>query len=63
MNASFHGNGEDTHYFFEWGTTTILRHFTAAPPGRDPGRSPVKRPHFELTGLTPVTTYHYRVVA
>jgi hypothetical protein len=64
MNASFQGNGEDTHYFFEWGTTTTYGHLTAAPPGEDLGPVTGKTAlHFNLTGLTPITTYHYRVVA
>jgi sugar lactone lactonase YvrE len=64
LKASFLGNGEDTHYYFEWGPTTSYGNFTAPPPGRDLGA--VTGPttlSYELTGLTPVTTYHYRVVA
>jgi hypothetical protein len=64
LNAALRGNGEDTRYYFEWGTTNSYGNFTAPPPGRDLG--PVTGAtslSFQLTGLTPVTTYHYRVVA
>jgi DNA-binding beta-propeller fold protein YncE len=64
LNASFNGNGEDTHYYFEWGTDSSYGNTTAAPPGTDAG-SP-SGPHglsSGLTGLTVETTYHYRIVA
>ncbi len=66
LNASFLGNGEDTHYYFEWGTTTSYGNQTTIPPGEDAGSPSGPTPtglSFHLTGLEPATTYHYRVVA
>lgn len=66
LNGSFVGNGDDTHYYFEWGPTIAYDHRTAAPPGTDagspsgPGRTTVA---FNLTGLDPRARYHYRIVA
>ncbi len=37
LNGSFVGNGEDTHYYFEWGTDQSYGHTTPAPPGVDAG--------------------------
>jgi sugar lactone lactonase YvrE len=64
LNATFNGNGEDTHYFFEWGTTTAYGNTTAAPPGADAGAPTVTKPlSFHLEGLQVETVYHYRVIA
>jgi phosphodiesterase/alkaline phosphatase D-like protein/DNA-binding beta-propeller fold protein YncE len=64
LNASFNGNGEDTHYYFEWGTSGSYGNTTAAPPGTDAGSPSGAEPlHFDLSGLTVETTYHYRIVA
>ena len=66
LTASFVGNGEDTHYYFEWGPTSAYGHTTTAPPGEDvgspagPSRTALS---VALTGLSPYMTYHYRVVA
>ena len=66
LNASFVGDGSDTHYYFEWGPTNAYGNTTAAPPGQDAG-SPTGPSHTSisatLTGLEPYSTYHYRVVA
>jgi hypothetical protein len=63
LNGSYVGNGADTHYFFEWGPTTSYGSSTsdtdAGSPG-GPGRTALSA---TLSGLTPFTTYHYRVVA
>ena len=66
LNASFTGDGEDTHYYFEWGETTAYGNDTAVPPGLDAGSPTGPEPTkvaFKLTGLDPVTNYHYRIVA
>ena len=66
LNASFVGNGEDTHYYFEWGETEGYGHKTAIPPGEDAGSPAGPSPtqvHFDLLGLSAEITYHYRVVA
>ena len=64
LNGSFNPSGEDTRFYFEWGTTTSYGHVTAAPPGIDAGEgNSVVHEHADLTGLNPVTSYHYRIVA
>ena len=64
MKGHFTGNGEETSYYFEWGTTTSYGTKSAVPPGVSTG-SPVglTNVEFEATGLLPDTTYHYRIVA
>jgi hypothetical protein len=64
LHGEFNGNGEDTHYYFEYGPTKSYGLFSDAAPGRDAGST---------TGPTPVTseiskfegysTYHFRLVA
>jgi len=66
LNASFVGDGSHAHYYFEWGPTTAYGNETATPPGTDagspsgPSRTAIST---ELTGLSPYSTYHFRVVA
>jgi hypothetical protein len=64
FNASYEGNGEDTHYYFEYGKTTAYGMNSAPPPGEDngSGTTPVTLT-YRACGLEPGTTYHYRVVA
>jgi phosphodiesterase/alkaline phosphatase D-like protein len=53
--------GLPTTYHFEYGETTA---YGAATPQRGAGRGTVARDvSFRVEGLTPGTTYHYRVVA
>ena len=60
LNGSFVGNGEDTHYYFEWGTDQSYGHTTPAPPGVDAGSGVGPTPpSANLTELTPQTEYHY----
>jgi hypothetical protein len=65
LKGSFEGNGEDTRYYFEWGTTTAYGQRSATPPGPSAG-SPNFPPRTPLvhtaSGLQPETVYHYRVV-
>jgi phosphodiesterase/alkaline phosphatase D-like protein len=64
LNAHFIGTEEDTHYYFEWGTTTEYGDTSAAPPGDDAGSTSGGTPlSFDASGLLTGTTYHYRVVA
>jgi phosphodiesterase/alkaline phosphatase D-like protein len=66
LNGSFRGEGNDVHYYYDWGTGTSYGNRSAVPPGDDigspsgPGRTSIP---FDLSGLAPETTYHYRVVA
>ena len=64
LNGSFSGNAEDTHYYFEWGTTEAYGNLTALPPGADAG-SPMGETsvHFDLNHLSVATTYDFRLVA
>ncbi len=63
LHGSFEGTGLDTRYFFEWGLTNAYGNQTPADPA-DAGvtTGPTSVPG-QVTGLTAVTTYHYRVVA
>jgi hypothetical protein len=65
LKASFEGNGEETKYYFEWGTTTAYGTQSAVPPGESAG-SPTFPPatplSYAVSGLQPDTLYHYRVV-
>jgi hypothetical protein len=65
LHGSFDPEGEDTHYYFEWGTTLAYGHMTPAPSGTDAGSgSGTEEVETSLAGLTTaLTTYHYRIVA
>jgi hypothetical protein len=68
LNGSFEGNGEVTSYFFEYGTSACpcatrmpvspTEVAAGSPPG--PGTTPMS---VSIAGLTPDTTYYFRVVA
>jgi hypothetical protein len=61
LNGSWTGNGEDTEYHFDWGTTPAYGQVTpTVDQGSAPGPTPVS---FDLSGLTPITSYHFRIVA
>ncbi len=60
LEASLIGNGEEIHYRFEWGTTKSYGKETAVEETSAAGHQSLS---FHLTGLSPNTTYHYRVVA
>ncbi len=65
LEGNVNPNGLDSHYYFEYGTTSA-QYDSVAPalPGNDAGSgtTPV---HISvgLTGLAPYVTYYYRVVA
>ena len=64
INGSFQANGEDTHYYFEWGPDTSYGTTTASPPGDEGGaQSGTTHVFAALTGLHYYTRYHYRLVA
>ena len=61
LNASFDGNGEDTHYFFEWGIQG--KPYEHATPNTDAGSPAVHTQVSEsISGLTSDSAYHYRAV-
>jgi hypothetical protein len=61
LNGSVNPNGDSTTYHFEYGTTTAYGTSTAAT-GAGSGTSAVGV-SAPIGGLSPATTYHYRVVA
>src|SRR5262249_5263711 len=66
LRGSFVGNGEDTHYYFEWGTDGSYGHQLPLTPGTDAGSPVGPAPTSAsalLCGLAPSTEYHYRLVA
>ena len=65
LNGSWNGNGEDTHYFYEWGfaTGSGFEHSTPSPAG-DGGSSAGPQFHpLALTGLASDATYRFRIIA
>ncbi len=65
LKATVNPNSLDTHYDFEYGTTSALfERYAPAPPGNDAGSgsTPVQV-GAELTELAPNTMYYYRSVA
>lgn len=61
LNGVVNPNGTATHAFFEYGTTTAYGSKTAEA-NIGSGTSEVEKSQ-GLTGLSPNTTYHYRIVA
>jgi hypothetical protein len=59
MNATMEPEGAPVEYFFEYGTTTAYGHSTSVRTSSSGGELPVSE---TLTGLTPLTVYHYRIV-
>ena len=55
-----HEANDATVYYFEYGTTSGYGHRTAATPT---GQAESPPPAAHLAGLSPGTTYHYRIVA
>jgi phosphodiesterase/alkaline phosphatase D-like protein len=64
LNAEFNGNGQDTHYYFEYGPTTGYGNKAPLPPGTDAG-SPTGVTHIAtvIDEFNAYSTYHFRVVA
>ncbi len=64
LNGSVNPNGLDTHYYFEYGTTTSYGGVIPASPGMDLGAGVGSIPTWNnVSGLAPGVTYHFRVVA
>jgi hypothetical protein len=63
LKAQINPLGSDTHYAFQYGTTTSYSSSVPAPPGADIGAGEIYLPaSVHLQGLAAGTTYHYRVV-
>jgi DNA-binding beta-propeller fold protein YncE len=64
LAAEIDPGGSDTHYSFQWGTTTSYGNEVPAAPGADvgAGTEPVAV-SVRLEGLLAGTTYHFRAVA
>jgi hypothetical protein len=64
LNGSYTGDGQEVHYFFEWGKTNGYGHTTPAPPDGNAGTAsgPQNVAPVQISGLEPTTTYHYRLV-
>ena len=64
LHGSFTGDGNDTHYYFEYGTSTHYLHRSPLPPGTDQGSDTgVQNVSTPISGLDSNTTYHYRIAA
>jgi len=64
LHGSYTGNGNDTHYYFEYGTDPGYGQSTPAPPGEDNGSAAgPQEVSFPVSGLQGGTTYHFRLVA
>jgi hypothetical protein len=64
LNGSLAPNGQDTHYYFEYGETEAYGSVSPALPGTDAGSaSRLEHVHTQITGLLGDTTYYYRLVA
>ena len=61
MNGTVNPEGADTHYQFDYGTTTSYGSSTTSTDAGS-GTSAVNE-NAPLTGLSPSTTYHYRIEA
>ena len=64
LAGSLTPKGVESYYYFQWGTTESYGHASPTPPGTDAGsgRQAVAA-RTELSGLSPNTTYHFRLVA
>ncbi len=64
LNATVNANNQDTHYYFQYGTTTSYGSTEPAPPGADIGFAyKTQSESVTITGLAKNTTYHFRVLA
>ncbi len=63
LNGSFEGTNEPTTYFFEYGTTAAYGSRMPLTTEENAGTTSAITPmHVVISGLTPDTTYHFRVV-
>ena len=62
VHGSFIGNGEPTEYYFDWGTGPSYGNKTPTAT-IDAAGGHMTDVEAEISGLNPVTIYHYRLVA
>lgn len=64
LTGNVNPNGLDTHYYFQYGTSTSLGSDAPAAPGNDAGGgTSLLQTNVDVVGLLPDTSYYYRVVA
>jgi hypothetical protein len=63
LTGSLKPGGLDTHYYFEWGTTTSYGSKSPEPPVDAGSGSESVKVETGLSGLLANTLYHYRIVA
>ncbi len=64
LTGSLTPKGSESLYYFQWGTSPAYGDFSPQPPGIDAGASgEAVAAQTALSGLSPNTTYHYRLVA
>jgi phosphodiesterase/alkaline phosphatase D-like protein len=63
VNGTVNPNGQATTYHFEYGTTTAYGSTAPIPDGSAGSSGAVQSESQPLSGLSPNTTYHYRLVA
>jgi hypothetical protein len=65
LNAAFVGTGEETHYFFEYGTSANYGSRIPLEPDEEsvPASTGPVQVSVPVTGLATGTTFHFRVVA
>ena len=63
LHGSFRGNGQDTHYYFEYGTDKTYGNITEPEEDAGTGSGTVDVAPVSISGLQPAATYHFRIVA
>jgi hypothetical protein len=63
LNASFQGDGTETTYVFEWGTSTAYGNKAPVPDSNAGSPSGPVNLSVALSGLSLETTYHFRISA
>lgn len=62
LNGSINPNGEITNAWFEWGSDPLLANFASTAPQVVGSGNVAVAVDFMLKGLTPNTTYYFRIV-
>jgi hypothetical protein len=63
LNGTVNPNGLSTTYYFEWGTTTSYGNTIPSTPASAGSGTSGVHVSADITGLSPDTIYHYRLVA